>query len=336
MPFRALRRRKTERSGPSRSHYRFELYIRPRGCYNYPTMTRSGFVAISGQPNVGKSTLLNAFLGEKVAITSARPETTRDNIRGICSLEKDQIIFVDTPGIHKPHDLLGKMMLSRAGSSLMEADIILFVTEKNTAFNHNDENIRDRLPDPEENKKVILVINKTDKVKNKKMLLPLIDKASAFYPFDEIVPMCALKRADTKKLLAVIRSYLPEGPFFYPEDQLTDKSEVFMIREIIREKVLEETFAEVPHSVAVAIESMEDDGPGTLLNIHAVIYVERTSQKSILIGKEGGMMKKIGQSSRAEIQKLLGRRVYLDLWTKVYQKWKKNPVALREMGYSDE
>jgi GTPase len=312
------------------------LYIDRRGCYNYPTMTRSGFVAISGQPNVGKSTLINGFLGEKIAITSPRPETTRDTIRGIYSEGETQIIFVDTPGIHKPHDLLGRMMLSRAESCLMESDIILFVTEKHTAFNKNDENIRDRLPHPKEGKKVIFVINKVDRVKDKKILLPMIEKAMNFYPFNEVVPVCALKDDHVKKLLDIVKSYLPEGPFLYPEDQLTDKTENFMIQEIIREKVLEHTFEEVPHSVAVVIDDIEDDGDDSMLNIYATIYVERNSQKSILIGKGGNMMKRIGEKARGDIQKLVDRRVYLTLWVKVCEKWKKDPTALKEMGYSDE
>ncbi|MBD3426631.1 MAG: GTPase Era [Candidatus Omnitrophica bacterium] len=295
-------------------------------------MTRSGFVAISGQPNVGKSTILNGFLGEKVAITSRKPETTRDNIRGILSEDGMQIVFVDTPGIHKPHDLLGKLMLSRAQSTLMEADIILFITEKKLAFNSEDQLILSRLPKPQENRKVILVINKVDKVKDKKLLLPVIDKASKFYPFAEIVPVCALKQADLDRLLQVVRSYVPEGPFLYPEEQLTDRGEEFAVSEIIREKVFSNTYHEVPHSVAVVVDEMtEEDGR---MNVYATIYVERASQRSIIIGKSGSMIKKIGRAARSEIEKLLSMRVHLDLWVKVYEKWKKDPRGLRDMGYT--
>lgn len=298
-------------------------------------MKRSGFVSISGQPNVGKSTLLNGVLKEKVAIISRKPETTRDNIRGILTQKDCQIIFTDTPGIHKPHNLLGKVMLSRAQSSLLESDIILFMTEKKFALNKEDQNIISRLPSPKGDKTVIFIINKTDKVRNKKLLLPVIKEAKKSYPFDEIFPMCALDRTDLDRLLEIIKSYLPEGPFLYPEDQLTDKDDQFMIQEIIREKVLAETYEEIPHSVAVVIESVDEDGKNKVLNIHAIIYVERTSQKSIIIGKNGAKLKKIGELARIEIEKFLSRHVYLDLWVKVYEKWKKDPQALREIGYSD-
>lgn len=296
-------------------------------------MQRSGIVTITGQPNVGKSTMLNGFLGEKVAIISRRPETTRDNIRGILTEKDCQIIFIDNPGIHKPHDLLGKVMLSRAQSSIMESDIILFVTEKRTAFNDDDENILLRLPEAKKGQKCIFVINKVDRVKEKRLLLPLIEKAKEYYPFDEIVPICALKQVDLDRLLGIIRSYLPEGPLLYPEEQLTDKSECFLMQEIIREKILRQTYEEVPHSVAVVIEDMEEENG--LLNIHAMVFVERASQRSIIIGKNGAMMKKIGKQARADIERLLSRHVYLNIWVKVYKKWKKDPLALREMGYLD-
>ena len=294
-------------------------------------MHKSGFVSISGQPNVGKSTILNGLLGEKVAIISRKPETTRDNLRGILTQDDAQVIFIDTPGIHKPHDLLGKVMLSRAQSSLMESDIILFVTEKRTAFNKDDENILSRLPDPSEGRTVLFVINKSDTVRDKKALLPLMKKAGEAYPFKEIIPMCALDKKDLEKLLSVIKKYLPEGPQLYPEDQLTDRDETFHIQEIIREKILTETFEEVPHSVAVTVDDIsEEDG---VVNIYATVYVERTSQKSILIGKKGAMMKKIGELARADIEDLLSRHVFLTLWVKVSEKWKKNPRALEDLGY---
>ncbi|MDP8299675.1 MAG: GTPase Era [Candidatus Tantalella remota] len=298
-------------------------------------MTRSGFVSISGQPNVGKSTILNGLLKEKVAIVSNRPETTRDNLRGILTEKDCQVVFIDTPGIHKPHDLLGKVMLTRAQSSIMESDIILFVTEKRVAFNRDDDNIVKRLPRPEEGKKVILVINKVDRVKDKKILLPLIEKALEIYPFDEIVPISALKPAHLVKLMDVVRTLLPEGPFMYPEDQLTDKNERFLVQEIIREKILRETYEEIPHAIAVVVEAWEEDDEADRINIHANVFVERLSQKAIIIGKEGAMMKKIGKHARADIERMLDRHVYLDLWVKVFDKWKKDPNALREMGYAD-
>ncbi len=283
---------------------------------------------------MGKSTILNGLLKEKVAIVSKKPETTRDIIRGILTDKDTQMIFVDTPGIHKPHDLLGKIMLSRAQSSLMESDLILLVTEKRIAFDPEDKRILDRLSPADSKKKVILVINKTDRLKEKRMLLPIMEKASKFYPFAEILPMCALKQKDLDKLLVTIKKYLPEGPNLFPEDQLTDKDEYFQIQEIIREKILIETYEEVPHSVAVIIDEMIKEKKG-ILKIYATIFVERKSQKSIIIGKSGSMMKKIGQLARVDIEKLLNKHVYLELWVKVAKKWKKDPNALREMGYTD-
>ncbi|MFH1309794.1 MAG: GTPase Era [Candidatus Omnitrophota bacterium] len=297
-------------------------------------MKKFGFVSISGQPNVGKSTILNGILKEKLAIISKKPETTRDNIRGILTQKNHQIVFIDTPGIHKPHDLLGKVMLTRAQSSLMESDIILFVTEKYSAFKPEDQNIRNRLPEPNKDKKVILVINKIDKLKDKRLLLPLIEQASEFYPFDEIVPICALKDKDLDKLLNIILTHLPEGPFHYPKEEFTDKTEDFLISETIREKILALTYREVPHSIAVAIEEIQENKNNTL-SIHAVIYVERASQKSIIIGSGGSMMKKIKKSARADIEHILSKKISLNLWVKVYDKWKKDPTALQELGYSD-
>ena len=296
---------------------------------------RSGFVAISGQPNVGKSTLLNGFLKEKLAIISKRPETTRDNIRGILTDKDCQVIFIDTPGIHKPHDLFGKVMVTRAQSSLMEADIVLLVTEKKTALNEGDRNIIERLPSPKGGKKVILVINKVDLVKDKRRLLPVIEEAGELYPFDEVAPVCALKEGDLERLLGLVKSYLPEGPLLYPEEQLTDRSEEFIIQELIREKILTITYEEVPHSVAVVVKDMTEDEDTEALRIGAIIYVERTSQKSIIIGKSGAMIKKIGKAARKDIEDFLSRHVYLDLWVKVHKKWKKDESALEEMGYTE-
>ncbi|MDD5488416.1 MAG: GTPase Era [Candidatus Omnitrophica bacterium] len=297
-------------------------------------MTISGFVAITGQPNVGKSTLLNGFLGEKLAIVTEKPETTRDNIKGIYTDEDAQIIFTDTPGIHRPHDLLGKVMLTRAESSILECDIVLFVTEAGIAFNSDDMRIVEKLPDAGTGKKVLMVINKVDKVRDKKLLLPLIDKATGIYPFAEIVPMCALKDKDLGHLVKTIKKYLPEGPFLYPEDELTDKDNRFCIQEIIREKTLLFTYEEIPHSVAVVVDEIVPSEGKKPVKVFATIFVERASQKSILVGKEGAMIKKIGQTARKEIGSLISSRVHLDLWVKVKEKWKKDPNSLRELGYS--
>jgi GTP-binding protein Era len=298
-------------------------------------MHRSGFIAIAGQPNVGKSTILNGLLRQKLAIISPRPETTRDNIRGILTTEAFQAIFVDTPGIHKPHDLLGRLMLSRAQSSLLESDVILMVTEKRLAFNEEDDLILDRLPEPGSGKKVILAINKADKLREKRTLLPLIEQAQKEYPFDEIIPMSALDNSDIDRLMDILEKYLPEGPRLYPEDHLTDRRNEFFIQEIIREKVLQSTFQEVPHSVAVVVDEISEDLDNDLLRIMATIYVERRSQKGILIGKNAKKIKKIGKLSAPEISRLLERDVYLDLWVKVFEKWKKDPRGLMELGYTD-
>ena len=298
-------------------------------------MKKFGFVSISGQPNVGKSTILNGLLQEKLAIISDKPETTRDNIKGILTEKNSQIIFTDTPGIHKPHNLLGKVMISRAQSSMLESDIILFITEKHFAFNESDMRIIHYLPEDKKDQKVILVINKVDKVKDKKQLLPLMQQAQKTYPFDEIVPISALKQKDLDSLLTVIKKHLPEGPFHYPEDQLTDKSNSFHIQEIIREKILTTTYEEIPHSVAITIDEMYENKKDQKTEISATIHVERTSQKSIIIGKSGAMIKKIGELARKDIQALLEKHVYLTLWVKVSEKWKKSPSALRDMGYVD-
>jgi GTP-binding protein Era len=298
-------------------------------------MPRSGFVAISGQPNVGKSTLLNGFLGEKVAIVSEKPETTRDNIRGILTMKDCQITFIDTPGLHKPHDLLGKMMVTRAQSTIMETDLILFVTERNKAFGRDDMSIIARLPTPQENKKVIMVINKVDTVKDKKTLLPIMEKALTLYPFAEVVPVSALNKKDIEKLLDIIKSYLPKGPFFYPDDQLTDREPDFMIQEIIREKILNQTYEEIPHAIAVVVDVAEEDEEKRVFNIYATIFVERPSQKGIIIGKSGAMIKRITDRAKSDIEKFLDRKVNIELWVKVREKWKKDPNALKEMGYSD-
>ncbi|HPS19904.1 MAG TPA: GTPase Era [Candidatus Omnitrophota bacterium] len=299
-------------------------------------MTKSGFVCIAGQPNVGKSTLLNGFMKEKIAITSRKPETTRDNIKGILTDKDTQIVFTDTPGLHKPHDLLGKLMVSRAQSSMLESEIVLLVTEPRFAFQREDMDILKRLLDPKGDKKVILVINKVDRLKDKKTLLPLIDKAQKMYQFDDIFPMSALNEKDVEKLLATIRSYLGEGPFFYPEDQITDREDHFIIQEMIREKILSHTYEEIPHSVAVMVDELKFDDKDDSMEVYATIYVERTSQKGILIGHNGEMLKEIKSRAKAAISKYFNKTVNLDLWVKVRDKWKKNPSALQDMGYADE
>jgi GTP-binding protein Era len=298
-------------------------------------MKRSGFITIAGRPNVGKSTILNGLLGEKLAIITKKPETTRDTIKGILTEGDCQLVFIDTPGIHKPHDLLGRIMITQARSSILEADIILFISEKRGLFDKDDLLIRDNFPpaDKKEDKKVFLIINKVDRVKDKKILLPLMRKARDFYPFDEIIPICALKEKDIAGLLSIIKKNLNKGPFFYPEDQLTDRPEEFIIKETVREKALELTYEEVPHSIAVMVDEISENKNG--LKIFATIFVERPSQKSIIIGKSGAKIKQIGETARKELEDYFGKHIFLDLWVKVFDKWKKDPGALKEFGYTE-
>lgn len=298
-------------------------------------MTKSGFVSITGRTNVGKSTLLNGLIGEKLAIVTKKPETTRDTIRGILTGEDHQIVFVDTPGVHQPRNLLGKLLLHRAQAEIMDMDIILFVTEPRGFLERDDQNLLKMIKSaPEHNGKVFLVINKIDRVKDKSFVLPMIDEARKAFAFDQIVPLCAFKEKDLGILRSLLVEALPEGEFLYPADQLSDRGGDFMIREIIREKALLFTHQEVPHSVAVSIEEIEENEKGKLL-IQAVIYVERPSQKSILIGSEGRMIKRIRTHSEKDIRKALERKVSLDVWVKVRSKWKKDLKALKEFGYSD-
>jgi len=296
-------------------------------------MYKSGFVSISGQPNVGKSTMLNGFLQKKIAIVSNRPETTRDNIRGILTTASSQIIFIDTPGIHKPHNLLGKLMLSKARSSMLESDIILFVTEKPIAFNEDDLRIIEHFGDNAKNKPVICIINKVDRIKDKAILLPLLQKAQKIYPFDHIIPICALKQKHLEGVLETINSLLPEGPELYPADQITDQTDDFLIKEVIREKILLSTYEEIPHSVAVIIDKINQSKKK--MDIFVTILVERPTHKSIIIGKGGSMLKKIGILSREELEEMFKAHINLNLWVKVFEKWKKNDNALKDAGYSD-
>lgn len=294
-------------------------------------MFKSGKVAIIGRPNVGKSTLLNALIKEKLCIVSRKPETTRDNIQGIVSDKDYQIVFIDTPGMHKPKTLLGKSMVSRASSSLLEADIALVMIEAHNGITQEDRRIFEQMAFDKTN---ILIINKVDKI-DRRLVLPIIEQAVKF-GFKEIIPISASKKDGTDIVFKKIIAYLPEGFPFFPEDQLSDKNEKFFTQEIIREKILELIHEEVPHSIAVKVEEMEekkDKRSNNIFYIRAEIYVERKSQKSIIIGKSGQMLKKIGESSRKDIEKLLQKRVFLDLWVKLCENWRKNPIALKNLGY---
>ncbi|MDK2888144.1 MAG: GTPase [Thermoanaerobacter sp.] len=292
---------------------------------------KSGFVAIIGRPNVGKSTLLNQLVGRKVAIMSDKPQTTRHKIHSIINRDDAQIIFLDTPGIHKPKHKLGEYMVEVALGTLKEVDVILFLVEPRLP-GPGDEYIINQLR--EVTTPVILVINKIDLLDNKAELLPLIDVFRQKYNFAEIVPVSALKPENLERLMDLVVSYLPYGPKYYPDDMITDRPEQFIMAELIREKVLHLTSQEVPHGVAVVVEEVEPRSE-QLVYVRAVIYTEKESHKAILIGKGGRMLKEIGRLAREEMELLLGSKIYLDLWVKVKEDWRNQDLYLKNFGYSN-
>jgi len=289
---------------------------------------RSGYVSILGRPNVGKSTLLNSILGEKVAIVTDKPQTTRNRIIGVRTTPSAQIVFIDTPGIHKPVERLGEFMVKEALESLKEVDIVLMMVEPRMP-RREEAAIIDLLKQ-RKNLSVFLLINKIDTVR-KAELLPVIEKYTALHPFNEIIPVSALKGDGLDIVLDKIIEYLPEGPKYYPDDIFTDQLERFMVAEIIREKIMSLTEEEIPYSVAVEVVQWEEKEEMVVIN--ANIYVEKESQKGIIIGKRGSMLKAIGIASREEIEDLLNTKVYIDLWVKVKKDWKKKAGTLRELGY---
>ncbi|MFM1651501.1 GTPase Era [Brevibacillus sp. B_LB10_24] len=294
---------------------------------------KSGFAAIVGRPNVGKSTLLNTVVGQKIAIMSNKPQTTRNKIRAVHTTEKGQIIFLDTPGIHKPKSKLGDYMMSVAENALNEVDLILYVIDATEKRGPGEEFIIERLKQVKT--PIFLVINKIDKV-HPEALLPIIDDYSKLLSFKQIVPVSALEGNNTESLLDAIYDELDEGPMFYPADQVTDHPERFVVAELIREKVLHLTREEVPHSIAVTVEEMKRRPDGKTLYIYAAIYVERDSQKGILIGKNGEMLKEIGRRARADIERLMGDKIFLEIWVKVKKDWRNQERMLRNFGFFDE
>lgn len=294
---------------------------------------RSGFVALIGRPNVGKSTLMNNIIGQKIAIMSDKPQTTRNKIRGVYTTEKGQIIFLDTPGIHKPHSKLGEVLVKTAQNSLQEVDLILFLIDAKEGYGPGDQFIMSQLKDVKT--PVFLVVNKIDLV-HPDELLPLIDRYRKQHSFDEVVPISALAGNNTQTLLDLIFQYLPEGPQYYPADQVTDHPERFIVAELIREKVLQLTREEVPHSVAVVVEEMKNREDKELVDVRATIYTERPSQKGILIGKKGSLLKEVGTRARKEIEHLLGTKIFLDLWVKVKKDWRNEEFLLKQFGYREE
>ena len=290
----------------------------------------SGFVAVVGRPNVGKSTLVNSLIGEKIAIMSDRPQTTRNKIMCILNTDNAQIMFLDTPGIHKPQHKLGEYMVRSAESTLHEVDVILFVVDVNEKKGAGDDYIIEQLKKVKT--PVILVANKIDKLADKEQLFPIISSYTKSFDFIAVVPTSALVDKDFASLVGEIVKHLPEGPQYFPEDMITDQPERVIAAEMIREKVLKLTRDEVPHSIAVVIEEMKTRNNDDLY-IRATIYVERDSQKGIVIGAKGSLLKLIGRQAREDIESLLGNKVYLDLWVKVKADWRNRENILRQFGY---
>lgn len=290
---------------------------------------KSGFAALIGRPNVGKSTLMNCLIGQKIAITSNKPQTTRNRIQTVYTSEKGQIVFVDTPGIHKAKNRLGDYMVNVARRSLSEVDVILWLVEPSNYIGAGEESILEQLP--RVNTPVILVINKIDTVK-KEELLGFIDTYRKRMDFAEIVPVSALKKDNTEELLSCIFKYLPYGPAFYDEDTVTDQPQRQIVAELIREKALRTLEEEIPHGIAVTIEKMKRRGK--IMDIEATIICERDSHKGIIIGKQGSMLKRIGSSARRDIEEMLECKVNLQLWVKVKKDWRDSEFLLKNFGYN--
>jgi GTP-binding protein Era len=292
---------------------------------------KSGFIGIIGRPNVGKSTLLNSIIGEKIAITTHKPQTTRNKIMGIKNLSDGQLIFLDTPGIHKASTPLNQYMVATAMDTFRSADILLLIVEASAGVHHDDRMIINsldnvRLP-------VILTINKTDLVQ-KKAVLPVIDEFQQLFSFVDIIPISALTGDGVSVLIEQIRKLLPEGPSYFPEDMMTDRTERFIAAEIIREKITLLTHQEIPYATAVVVDSFKEDEGKNLIRMQATINVAKDSQKGILIGKKASMLKEIGRRARLDMEKFFAARVYLELFVRVSKDWTHDPRMLREFGYT--
>jgi GTPase len=289
---------------------------------------RAGFVAIIGRPNAGKSTLLNRYVGQKVAIVTSKPQTTRNRIQGIVTRPEGQIVFIDTPGLHEAHTVLNRQMMREVAAALEGIDVLLMMVDASATQPHADQLLLDKAKRFEG--KAILALNKTDRVPKPK-LLPLLEAFSKAFPFAALVPISALKGNGCEELLAEILKQLPEGVRFFPEDQVTDQPERFLASEIVREKAIQLTYHEVPHALRVMIDKFEETPK--ILRIEATLNVERDSQKKILIGKKGEMLKKVGTEARKELETLLGTKIYLGLFVKVAPGWRDNPQQVRELDW---
>ncbi|PLT30971.1 GTPase Era [Peribacillus deserti] len=294
---------------------------------------KSGFISIIGRPNVGKSTFLNRVIGQKIAIMSDKPQTTRNKVQGVLTLNDAQMIFIDTPGIHKPKHKLGDFMMKVAQNTLKEVDLVLFMINAEEGYGRGDEFIIEKLKTIKT--PVFLVINKIDQI-HPDELMPLIEKYSSKMEFKEVVPISALQGNNVETLLGQIKDFLPEGPQYYPADQVTDHPERFIISELIREKALHLTREEIPHSIAVVIDSIKREGNSETIHVMATVIVERDSQKGIVIGKQGKMLKEIGQRARLDIENLLGSKVFLELWVKVQKDWRNKAGQLRDYGFRED
>ncbi|MGE5629131.1 MAG: GTPase Era [Solirubrobacterales bacterium] len=292
-------------------------------------MFKSGFVTIIGRPNVGKSTLLNYIMGEKLSIVSSKPQTTRNNIQTILNGEDYQIVFVDTPGIHKPKHKLGEYMVKVAKDSLREVDLVLFLTTPEVEMGRGDKFILEQLK--EADVPVVLVLNKVDENTQERVAESLVNYSKEFN-FAEIIPISAIKGKNVDKLKEIMVSYMKEGPRYYPEDMIADVQERFVVAEIIREKALRLLSDEVPHGIAVDITSMKRDEKG-MYRIGADILCEKDSHKGIIIGKKGAMLKKISSYAREDIEKFLGEKIFLELWVKVRKEWRDSSNLLKDLGY---
>jgi len=289
---------------------------------------KAGFVAIIGRPNAGKSTLLNEFVGQKVAIVTSKPQTTRNRIQGIVTQPEGQIIFIDTPGLHEADSFLNRQMMREVAAAVEGIDVLLLMLDASRTLPHADELLLQRAQ--RFRGKTILALNKVDRVPKAK-LLPLLDVFGKAFPFAAMVPISALKGDGCEQLLEEILKLLPEGEPYFPEDQITDQPERFLVGEIIREKAIDLTYHEVPHALGVLIDKYEETP--RILRIHATLHVERDSQKKILIGHKGEMLKRVGTEARKELEKLLGTRIYLEMFVKVMPGWRENPNLVRELDW---
>lgn len=290
---------------------------------------KSGFVAVVGRPNVGKSTLINALIDDKIVIVSDKAQTTRNRIVCVYTDEKKQIVFMDTPGIHKPKHKLGEFMVDQAVDSLREVEAVLFVVAANEKRGPGDNFVIEQLK--KVNVPVFLIVNKIDTMEKQDLLEAIVSYENS-YPFEAVVPISAKEKDNIEEVVNLLEKHLPEGPKYFPDDMITDQPERLIISDIVREKILLQTHDEIPHAIAVDVDEMKTRDDGTTY-VRATIYVERDSQKGIIIGKQGAMLKTIGRQARGDVERLLATKVFLDLWVKVKKDWRNKSGMLSELGY---